>query len=61
MSLLLIILVLVCVGVVLWLVNTYLPMQPEFKKFLNIAVIVITAIWLLTKLGVFAQLAKVEV
>lgn len=61
MSLLLIILVLVCVGVILWLVNTYIPMQADFKRFLNIAVIVITAIWILSQLGVFAQLAKVRV
>ena len=61
MSLLLILIVLVCVGVILWLVNTYIPMQPDFKRFLNIAAIVLTAIWILSKLGVFAMLAKVEV
>jgi hypothetical protein len=38
---------LIVVGVLLWLVNTYVPMDAKIKKVLNIAVIVIVCLWLL--------------
>lgn len=56
MSLLTIFLVLLAVGIGLWLVNQYVPMDTKIKKILNIAVVVITVIWLLNGLGVFKAL-----
>ena len=50
MSLLTLIVVLVIVGVVLWAINTYVPMEPGIKRLLNIAVIVFLVIWLLYSL-----------
>ena len=47
MSLLTLIVVLVIVGVVLWAINTYVPMEAGIKRLLNIAVIVFLVIWLL--------------
>lgn len=47
MSLLTLIIVLVIVGVVLWAINTYVPMEAGIKRLLNIAVIVFLVIWLL--------------
>jgi len=38
---------LIVVGVLLWLVNTYIPMDAKIKKVLNIAVVVIVCLWLL--------------
>lgn len=46
MSLVTLIIVLVFVGVALWLINTYVPMQPTIKKILNVAVILFVLLWL---------------
>jgi hypothetical protein len=43
----------VIVGVVLWLVNAYVPMSPGVKKVMNIGAVVLLVLWLLlTVLGV---------
>jgi hypothetical protein len=47
MSLFTLIVVLVIVGMVLWAINTYVPMEAGIKRLLNIAVIVFLVIWLL--------------
>ena len=60
MSLVTILLVLVVVGVVLWAINTYIPMEPGIKRLLNIVVIVFLVLWLLKAFGVFGELAKVH-
>jgi hypothetical protein len=53
MDLVTLIVTLVVVGVVLWLINTYVPMQSGIKRLLNIAVVVLVVLWLLlTVLGV---------
>lgn len=51
MSLLTIIIVLVVVGVVLYLINTYVPMDSKIKTILNWAVVIILIIWLLKAFG----------
>jgi hypothetical protein len=61
MSLLSLIIALVVVGVLLWLINTYVPMDPKVKTILNIAVIVILVIWLLYAFGVMDDLRSVRV
>lgn len=58
MSLLSLIVVLIVVGVLLWLVNEYLPMDPAIKRILNIAVVVIVVIWLLSLLLGFAGMGS---
>lgn len=40
--------VLVIIGVVLWAVNTYLPMDAKIKKIMNIAVVIVVVLWLMT-------------
>jgi hypothetical protein len=54
-----IIIVLAVVGVLLWLINTYVPMDGKIKKILNIAVVVCVILWLLNVLGVFGYLKSV--
>ena len=44
----------VIVGVVLWLVNTYIPMQAGVKKILNIVIIIALILYLLSVFGVLA-------
>ena len=47
-----VLLVLIAVGVVMWFVNTYLPMDAKFKRLLNIVAIIMVIIWLLKVFGV---------
>lgn len=47
-----ILVVLVVVGVALWLVNTYVPMQPAFKVVINVVAVLCLVIWLLQLFGV---------
>jgi uncharacterized BrkB/YihY/UPF0761 family membrane protein len=49
------IIVLAIIGVIMWLINTYLPMAEPWKKILNIVVIVATVLWLLSVFGVFSM------
>ncbi|MFE3870491.1 Thivi_2564 family membrane protein [Flavobacterium sp. ZS1P70] len=61
MSLLTVLLVLIVVGVLLWLVNTYIPMDGTIKKIFNIVVIIVVIIWLLKVFGLFNSLMDVHV
>jgi hypothetical protein len=45
---------LVVVGVLLWLVNTYIPMDGKIKNILNVVVIILVVLWLLSVFGVFS-------
>lgn len=47
MSLLNLVIVLIVVGILLWLVNTYLPLDPKIKQILNVVVVVVVVLWLL--------------
>lgn len=61
MDLISLIITLVVVGVVLWLVNNYVPMDPAIKKVLNIAVVVLVVLWLLLSVLGVANLGSVRV
>lgn len=52
MSLLTILLVIIVVGVLLWLVNAYIPMQSTVKSILNAVVIILLVLWLLSAFGI---------
>lgn len=52
MPLINVVLTLVVVGVVLWLINNYIPMQGTIKKILNIVVVIVVVLWLLYGFGV---------
>lgn len=52
MSVLSLILSLVVIGVVLWAVNRYIPMDHKIKSILNIVVVILVIIWLLRLFGV---------
>ena len=56
MPILTIVIVLIVVGVLLWLVNTYIPMQRTIKNILNAVVVIIVVIWLLQVFGVLGSL-----
>ena len=60
MSLVTIVITLIVVGVLLWLVNNYIPMDGKIKKILNIVVVVIVIFWLLNIFGVWGHLRDVR-
>jgi hypothetical protein len=61
MPLINLVIVLVVVGVVLWLINTYIPMEATIKKILNVVVIIAVLLWLLSAFGVLGSLSSVRV
>ena len=56
MSLVNIVVVLVVVGLVMWLINTYIPMASAIKSLLNIVVFVFVLIWLLQTFGLIGSI-----
>lgn len=61
MSLITLVIVLVVVGVVLWLINSYIPMQATIKKILNVVVIIAVVLWLLSTFGVIGSLDTIRI
>ncbi|OAI43495.1 hypothetical protein AYO42_06095 [Rhizomicrobium sp. SCGC AG-212-E05] len=56
-----IIIVLIVVGVLLWLVNNYIPMDSKIKSILNAVVVICVVIWLLQAFGVIGSLNSIGV
>lgn len=54
MSLINLIVILVVVGVILFLINNYLPMDAKIKSILNIVVVIAVIVWLLRTSGILA-------
>ena len=61
MPLLNLIVVLIVVGVLLWLVNTYIPMDRKIKTILNVVVVIVVVIWLLQAFGVLGSLDSIRI
>lgn len=60
MNILTILIVLIVVGVLLWLLNTYIPMDKKIKTIMNVVVVVFLVIWLLKAFGVIDSLDQVH-
>jgi len=61
MPLINIVVVLIVVGVLLWLVNNYIPMAGSIKKILNAVVVIAVVWWLLNAFGVLNSLSRLRV
>ncbi|MEI9864912.1 MAG: Thivi_2564 family membrane protein [Limisphaerales bacterium] len=61
MSLISLVITLIVVGVLLWLVNTYIPMDGKIKQILNIVVVICVVIWLLYAFGVINHADEIKV
>jgi hypothetical protein len=61
MPLINVVIVLVVVGVVLWLVNSYIPMAGSIKTILNAVVIIAVVLWLLSVFGLIGELSTIRV
>jgi hypothetical protein len=61
MPLLTIVIVLIVVGLLLWLVNTYIPMDSKIRSILNAVVVIIVVLWLLQAFGILGSLNAIRV
>jgi hypothetical protein len=61
MTLIHLVIILVVIGLVLWLINTYIPMQAGIKKILNIVVLIAVIVFLLNLFGIFGDFSSVKV
>jgi hypothetical protein len=61
MPLVQVLLVLIVVGVLLWLVNSFIPMQGTIKSILNAVVVIVVVVWLLNVFGLMHSLYHIRV
>jgi UDP-N-acetylmuramyl pentapeptide phosphotransferase/UDP-N-acetylglucosamine-1-phosphate transferase len=61
MPLISLVITLIVVGVLLWFVNNYIPMDSKIKNILNIVVVVAVVVWLLNMLGLMDSLRGIRV
>jgi hypothetical protein len=60
MPLLTILIILIVAGVILWLVNSYIPMDRKIKSILNVVVVIVVVVWLLKVFGIFHYLSDIH-
>ena len=53
--------ILIAVGVLLWLVNRFIPMAGSIKSILNAVVVIVVVLWLLNVFGLFHSLSRIRV
>jgi hypothetical protein len=53
--------ILVVIGVILWAVNSYIPMQTTIKKIINVVVILCVVLWLLSVFGILGDVGAVRI
>ncbi len=61
MPLINVVVALIVVGVLLWLVNRYIPMQGQIKGILNAVVVIAMVLWLLKVFGLFGYISQFRV
>ena len=61
MPLISVVITLIVVGVLLWLVNAYVPMDGKIKKILNIVVVICVVVWLLSVFGILGHSGDIRV
>jgi hypothetical protein len=52
---------LIVIGVLLWLVNRYIPMDHKIKSILNAVVVIAVVLWLLSVFGLFDSIANIPI
>lgn len=61
MSLFNVLVTLIVVGVILWLINTYIPMDRKIKSILNAVVVIGVVLWLLQAFGLLDSLKSINI
>ncbi len=60
MPLLNVVIILIVIGVLLWLVNHYIPMDKKIKSIVNIVVVIAVVLWLLNVFGVLGSSSTIH-
>lgn len=61
MTLVNLVLILIVIGVLLWLVNSFIPMDKKIKKILNAVVIIVVVVWLLKVFGLWDIITSIRI
>ena len=61
MPLINLVVILIVVGVLLWLVNNYIPMDSKIKTILNVVVVIGVVVWLLQALGLLSSVENIRI
>jgi hypothetical protein len=61
MPLIHVVIVLIVVGVLLWLVNRFIPMDHKIKSILNAVVVIAVVLWLLKAFGFLDSISKIRI
>ena len=61
MPLVQVLIALIVVGVLLWLVNSFIPMAGSIKSILNAVVIIVVVVWLLNVFGLMHYITNFHV
>lgn len=61
MPLIQVVMLLIAVGVVLWLINRYIPMAGSIKAILNAVVVIVVVLWLLNLFGLMSSFSQLRV
>jgi hypothetical protein len=61
MPLIQVVLVLIVVGVLLWLINRFIPMAGSIKSILNAVVVIVVVLWLLNVFGLSGYINSLHV
>lgn len=61
MPLIQLVIILVVVGLILWVINSYIPMQSTIKKILNVVVVICVIVWLLSVFGLIGNISTIRV
>ena len=61
MSLLSVVFVIIVVGVLLWMMNRFIPMDSKIRSILNAVVVIVLVFWLLDAFGILHSLSRIRV
>jgi hypothetical protein len=61
MTLIGLVLTLVVVGVLLWLLNNYVPMDGKIRSIINVVVVIVVVIWVLQSVGLLGSLQSIRI
>lgn len=61
MDLLTVVVALIVIGVLLWLVNTVIPMAAPIKTIINVVVVIVVVVWLLQVFGLIGSLRNIRI
>jgi len=61
MPLITLVMTLVVVGLILWLINNYIPMDGTIKKILNVVVVIVVILWLLSVFGLMPPISGMRI